>query len=129
MIGLLLLGPKGIHSSQRLCSACSEQGGGGDLKLDPRTGEPERCPKVILLDIEFSDWLKLHGQNDFPGAYGLTIKYLANLDRQEAEQASTATLACLEHPEPDLSGIHPLFPPAEMSHQPQEDSTPETDQD
>ena len=61
--------------STSACSVCSWEGGGGQLGIDPRTGEPNGSSKLPLLGMGLEVWLDLHGTKRFGGAVDLTLQY------------------------------------------------------
>lgn len=102
MCASLLLGPKGIYVNGLPCADCAPHGGGGSIPLDPTTGEPKYTPGVVLLDMDFSEWLALHGARAYTGAVALTLRWVA-----QAEGVSDELLL----PDPDTPVAAPAFEP------------------
>lgn len=102
MLPVLVLGPQGVVNPGTSCPTCAETGGGGNLALDPRTGRPEYEPRLILLNLEFSDWWAVHGSGAFARVVELTLQYHAD-----------ALLDCLDLPHEvrESQSTRPRIPP------------------
>lgn len=75
IVAALVLGPAGYYRGGQPCLDCFEEGGGGQVGVDPQTGEPDGPCKLILLGLGFPEWLDLHGEKRFGGAVDLTLEH------------------------------------------------------